>query len=131
MAPIGFLYGAQYARLWLVLGKTRSPRPVTRVWHKEKKGMPDANLYENVSRYAHLTGAITTISRSGPAKLHRITVNDPGATTLTVYDNGTASGTVIAVLDCNNPGTYEYGLNLVGGLTVVLAGTADVTVVYQ
>jgi hypothetical protein len=93
--------------------------------------MPDANLYESVSRYAHLTGAATAISRSGPAKLHRITVNDAGATTLTVYDASTAVAPVIAVIDCSVAGTYEFGLTLTGGLTVVLAGAADVTVVYQ
>jgi len=87
-------------------------------------------MVDEAVRYAHLTGSSTAISRSTAAKLHRVTVNDPGAVSLTVYEAATAAGSVVAVLDCNNAGTFEYGVTL-SGLTVVLGGTADVTVVYQ
>ncbi len=81
-------------------------------------------------RHAHLTAAGTAINRSGQAKLMRVVVNDPADTTLTVYESSSNSGQVLAVVDCNNAGTFEYGVTL-SGLTVDLAGTADVTVVYQ
>jgi hypothetical protein len=93
--------------------------------------MPNTLQYEEYTRYAHLTGAATAINRSGSAKLHRVTVNDAGTATLTIYDNNAASGTVVAVVDCSVAGTFEYGFNLTTGLTVVLSATADVTVVYQ
>lgn len=88
-------------------------------------------MVDEVTRYVHLTGAATAINRSGSAKLHRVVVNDPGAVTLTIFENNVASGTTVAVLDCNNPGTYTYMVDLTNGLTVQLSGTADVTVVFQ
>ena len=83
-------------------------------------------------RYAHLNVSSTAINRSASAKLHRITVNNPDTgSTLTISEGVTASGgDIVGVLDCNNPGTFEYGVTL-SGLTVSLVGGADVTVVYQ
>ena len=87
-------------------------------------------MVDEAVRYAHLTATSTAINRGGQAKLHRVTVNDPGAVSLTIYEGETAAGDVVGVVDCNNAGTYEYGVTL-SGLTVNLGGTADVTVVYQ
>jgi len=87
-------------------------------------------MVDEAVRYAHLTASSTAINRSGQAKLHRVTVNDPGAVSLTIYEADAAAGDVVGVVDCNNAGTYEYGVTL-SGLTVQLGGTADVTVVYQ
>ena len=92
--------------------------------------MPGTLRYQEAIRYEHLTAASTAINRDGEARLERVVVNDPAATTLTIYEAATAAGEVIAVLDCNNAGSYEYGVTL-SGLTVVLAGTADLTVIYQ
>ncbi len=87
--------------------------------------------YSESRRYVHMTAAGNAINRSGQAKLLRVVVNDPTAVTLTLYDSNTASGAVIAVIDCNGPGTYEYGILLSVGLTADLSGTSDVTVIYQ
>jgi hypothetical protein len=87
-------------------------------------------LYDT-KRYAHMTAASTAINRDGPATLQRVVVNDPASVTLTLYDNPAAAGDVIAVIDCGTAGTYEYGLPLSTGLTAVLSGSADVTIVYQ
>ncbi len=91
--------------------------------------MSDIPLNDTV-RYAHLTESSTAINRSGQAKLHKVTVNDPAAVELTIFEAATAAGDVVAVIDCSAAGTREYGVTL-SGLTVSLDGTADVTVVYQ
>jgi hypothetical protein len=89
-------------------------------------------MVEEAIRYVHLAVASTAINRSGESKLHRVTINDPASgSALTISEGSTASGgETVGVLDCNNIGTYEYGVTL-SGLTVSLEGTADVTVVYQ
>ncbi len=92
--------------------------------------MPNALQYRDAIRYEHLTVSSTAINREGEARLLRVVVNDPAAVSLTVYEAATAAGEVIAVVDCTNVGTFEYGVTL-SGLTVNLDGTADVTVIYQ
>jgi hypothetical protein len=80
-----------------------------------------------------MTSSSTAINRGGAnsqSRLLRVTVNDPAAQTLTLYEGTTAAGEVIAVVDCANAGTYEYGVT-VTGLTASLDGNADVTVIYQ
>ena len=86
--------------------------------------------YREAIRYEHMTASSTAIERDGEARLERVVVNDPAATTLTLHEAGDSGGAVIAVVDCNNAGTYEYGVTL-SGLTAVLGGTADVTIIYQ
>ena len=88
-------------------------------------------MVDEAIRYAHMSTASAAINRGGSAKLHRVVVNDPASTTLTLYEGVTAAGEVIGVIDCNNAGTYEYGGVTLSGLTASLAGSADVTVIYQ
>ncbi len=92
--------------------------------------MPDTLRYREATRYAHMTASGTAINRTGEARLLRVVVNDTAATTITLYEAATAAGEVVGVVDCNNAGTFEYGLTL-SGLTAHLVGTADVTVIYQ
>ncbi len=92
--------------------------------------MPNTLRYREATRYHHFTAGSTAINRDGEARLERVVVNDPADTTLTLFEAATAAGEVIAVVDCNLAGTYEYGLTL-SGLTAVLADPADVTVVFQ
>lgn len=76
------------------------------------------------------------LQTAGGGVLSRIVVNNSGGaagSTVTVYDSATASGTVLAVLHCDTTaaqGTYEYGIPLQNGLTIVNAAPAtDLTVV--
>ncbi len=92
--------------------------------------MPGTRRYEEATRYVHMTTG-SAINRDGEAKLDRVVVNDVTAQTLTLYEGATAAGEVIAVIDCNVGGTYEYGIPTLTGLTADLSGTADVTVIYQ
>lgn len=76
------------------------------------------------------------LQSTGGAVLSRITVNNSGGaagSTVTVYDSPSASGSIIAILHCDTTaaqGTYEYGVPLQNGLTIVNANPAtDMTVV--
>lgn len=92
--------------------------------------MPNTLRYREAVRYQHMTASSTAINRNGEARLLRVVVNDPAAETLTLFEGATAAGSVIGVVDCNNAGTFEYGLTL-SGLTADLSGTADITVIFQ
>lgn len=80
--------------------------------------------------YLNMAAGATTTVKSGAGVLFAIIVNNPGTTiTLTLYDNTAGSGTTIATIALT-AGTLSYGLNFATGLTAVLSGTANVTIVY-
>lgn len=88
------------------------------------------------SSYLHLNANGTTTVKSGAGVLRRIVINTRGGilNTLTIYDNTTATGAVIGVVDTVNAGgAFDYELDFTTGLTVVLAvGTAaDITIIYE
>ena len=92
---------------------------------------------KSASSYAHLNSTGTTTIKSGAGILRRVVINTKGtgSNTLTIYDNTSGSGTVIAAIDTVNgvSGHFEYNVAFSIGLTVVNAtGTsADITVIYE
>jgi hypothetical protein len=83
--------------------------------------------------YTHLAANGTTVIKSSGGMLHTITINIKGSSsnTITVYDNTSGSGTVIAVIDPTaNLVTLDFDVQFNTGLTLVIAtGTAgDITV---
>jgi hypothetical protein len=83
--------------------------------------------------YTHLNANGTTTIKSGAGLLHTLTINIKGASgnTVTLYDNTSGSGTVIAAIDPTaNLVTLDFDVAFLTGLTVVIAtGTApDITV---
>lgn len=81
--------------------------------------------------YVNMTAGATTTIKSGAGVLFAVIVNNPGTTqTLTLYDNTSAAGTLIATITLVAGQNLQYGLNFDTGLTAVLSGTADVTIVY-
>jgi hypothetical protein len=100
------------------------------------------NVYatQNVpgASFVHITGAATTVIKSGAGTLNALIVNTSGLlpTTATLYDNTSGSGTVIAVIDTTStaklPVPLIYNLAFTTGLTIVTAGSgADITVTYR
>ena len=83
---------------------------------------------------ARISTATTTVLKYGPGFLHHITVNNPTNNAITIYDNTAASGTAIAII---NPGasatpfSLPYDCPFQTGLTIVTAGTPDLTVIYE
>lgn len=81
--------------------------------------------------YTNMAAGATTVIKSGAGVLFAVIVNNPGTTiTLTLYDNTAGSGTKIATIALAAGQNLSYGLNFGTGLTAVLSGTADVTIVY-
>lgn len=92
--------------------------------------------------YRNITAAATNTLVNRPAKLYKIIVNKPVASsTITIYDSLTASGTKVGtithpaslsqqyeVFDYGTDG--EGGLELETGLTIVTSGADDITVIY-
>lgn len=90
--------------------------------------------FETQPVQAHITTANTYNLKYGPGVLHKITLNNPGGTTLIVYDSTTGSGTVLASINTPaqaNPITLAYDFQFSTGLTVVSTGTWDANVIFQ
>jgi hypothetical protein len=90
----------------------------------------------NNAWHISVSGTGQTLQTVGGGVLSRIVVNNAGGaagSTVTVYDSASATGTILAVLHCDttaSQGTYEYGIPLQNGLTIVNANPAtDMTVV--
>jgi hypothetical protein len=81
---------------------------------------------------SHISTATTTTVKSGAGFLHAITVNTTAAGSITIYDNTTATGTVLAVIKASVlEGTFVYNVGFATGLTIVTAGASDITVSYR
>ncbi len=96
--------------------------------------MPNTRRYREGKKFSHITSGTNILRPTGQdAWLQRITVNTPAAGTITVYNNGAASGDVVAVLTLttSDAGSFEYDFGLSNGLTLVLSVTMDITVVYE
>lgn len=90
--------------------------------------------FETQPKYYHISAAGTYTLKNTAGTLHKIVVNNAGFTLITVYDNTTAAAPVVAVINTPsqaNPVTLVYDIALNTGLTVVMTGTGDLTVVYQ
>ncbi len=91
-------------------------------------------LYREGRKFAHLTTGTNVIRATGSqAWLHRITINTGAAGTITVYNNGAASGEEVAVITvaAGDEGSLEYDARMDTGLTLVLSATMDITVIYE
>jgi hypothetical protein len=88
------------------------------------------------SAYSHITAAATTILKYGAGRLHKIVINNPANSNITVYDNITNSGTIIGIMNINtsattNPFYIDYDCPFNNGLTIVTSATIDITVIYE
>ena len=93
-----------------------------------------SNKFDN--DFANINTNTTTTVKSGAGVLKRIVVNKMGTSsnTCTIYDNTTATGTIIGTIDpVHAQMVFEYDVVFNTGLTIVTAtGTAaDLTIVYQ
>lgn len=84
--------------------------------------------------YSHINTATTTNIATGTGVLHSITISKPGTSgVLTVYDNTSGAGTVIAVTGATTSVTLIYDLTFTTGLTIVstFGVVGDITVTYH
>ena len=78
----------------------------------------------------YISTATTTLIATGRGVLKRIVLGETAAGTITVYDNITATGTVLAVLKASiAEQTYEIGASFSVGCTIVTAGASKLTAI--
>ena len=99
--------------------------------HRDDSGAPVGWNFRNIT----LAAPTTTVVKSGAGVLGTITFNKPVATgVVTVYDNTSAAGTVIATITVPanpQPSTLHFDVAFTTGLTIVTATAAqDITVSY-
>ena len=91
----------------------------------------------SASPYLHIAGAATTVVKSGPGIFRRLLINKAVAlSTITIYDNVAASGTIIAIIAqpvalLAAQVCLPYEISFTTGLTLVTSAADDVTVVYN
>lgn len=84
------------------------------------------------SRFISLAAAATTVIKRGPGTLRRVLVNTTAlAATVTLTDNTAAGGTALAVIAAGTLGVYIYDLDFLTGLTCVISGTPNITIVFE
>ena len=86
--------------------------------------------------YTHISTATTTNGiKSGAGTLVAIVINQAGtSSTATLFDNTTATGTTIGVLDCSSRiGDIQYSAAFSTGLSIITTGSPapDITVVWR
>ena len=80
----------------------------------------------------HIVNAGTTVCKAAPGSVHALVVNSIGsASTLTIFNNTTATGTILAIpaFATTTPTPYrvEYDATASIGITAVVTGTVDLT----
>ena len=84
------------------------------------------------SSSTYISTATTTTVKSGSGILRRIVLTETAASTITIYDNTAASGTILAVLKASiAERPYDFNIRFQTGLTIVTAGTSKLTVVWE
>jgi hypothetical protein len=93
-------------------------------------------MYIEPSNYNAISTAATTLVKSGNGVLLGVVINAKGtvASTITIYDALTATGTPIATIDSLNlSNNFNFNVFFTVGLTIVTTGTAapNITVLYR
>lgn len=88
------------------------------------------------SNFTRISTATSTLLKTGPGTLSKVIINTKGTTTanMTIYDNTSATGTIIGTLDCVNAvsNVIPYEVEFNNGLFIVTTATAgDYTVIYH
>ncbi len=86
--------------------------------------------------FTHIATSTNTIVKASAGTLHGININTKGtiASAVTIYNNTTCTGAVIAIIDSLTlSGLFEYDVAAGVGICVTTTGTAapDVTVIYK
>jgi len=98
--------------------------------------MTDNPLYREGRKWARLTSGTNILRATGnTAWLHSIIPGDPAPGTVTIYNNGAASGDVFALITLTDTAAlrnpFLFDVRLDSGLTIVLSAPMNLTVVYE
>lgn len=94
-------------------------------------------LRKDYGTYRNITSAATTTVKTGPGILSHIVVNKAvAASTYTIYDSLTGTGTKIGTVTnaatlTSSQFTLPFCCQFTTGLTIVTSSTDDITVVYE
>ena len=91
-------------------------------------------MLRDFHKFVNIATATTTIinATGKGGGLVAIVVNGGTMGAITVYDNGAASGTLVATVAVPVAGwVLPYSCKLTTGLTIVTAAATDLTVIYQ
>jgi hypothetical protein len=90
---------------------------------------------ETLPTYKVINSAATTICKYGAGNLHKIIFNTPTTSAVSIFDSLGVTGTAsIGVVTCPNntpPFDLDYHIPFANGLTVLTAGTPNLTVVFE
>lgn len=82
--------------------------------------------------YKHISTAGTYVVKASRGILKRIVVNTTANGAITVYDNATGEGNVIAILKASiAEGSYEFESTFWNGLVIKTAANSDITAVFE
>ena len=89
-------------------------------------------LRSDFGKYLNISTATTTNVKKGNGVLVSIVLNETNAGIITIYDENSATGTIIATIAAGAAaGTvFPYLAQFTVGLTIVTAGADDLTVTY-
>lgn len=89
--------------------------------------------FNNIYQFLNISTGTTTTVKSGTGVLHSITINTTAAATITIYDSLTGTGTKIGTIAASPAigSTFSYDCAFSTGLTIVTAGTSDITVNFR
>ena len=84
-------------------------------------------------KWVNLITTGTYVVSTGACNLERIIVNTSAAALITILDGKQVSGAKpVGIMQASVPcGTYVFDIALDYGLTIVLAGASNITVVYK
>jgi hypothetical protein len=87
-----------------------------------------------VRDHTYISTATTTVVYVGPGVLNDIVVNNPTNNTISIYDGlNTTTGRLLAIIDPDtktDPFQLTYDVSFVRGLTIVTAGSPNLTIIY-
>jgi len=90
---------------------------------------------ETLPTYKMINSAATTICKRGAGNLHRIIFNTPTAASVSIWDSvgttGTASIAIIIPPSGAAPFDLDYHIPFQDGLTILTAGSPNLTIVYE
>lgn len=84
------------------------------------------------SNGTYISTQTTTVVKSGAGILRGIALTETAAGTITVYDNTSATGTIVAVLKASiAEGYFPLNIRMSTGITVVTAAASKATVIWE
>lgn len=79
----------------------------------------------------HIAASGTHVIKTSGGELGSISINTTSAGAITIYDDITAGGEIIAVIKASvGEGSFEFNCRVINGLTIKTAGNSDITVMY-